>query len=267
MREQGDFQEFNERIRGCAGCRLSQTRVNALCGEGNTCSRLMLIAQAPGTKEDIEGRMFIGPSGKVLDELLEAAGVGRDEIYMTNLVKCHLPGNRKPKQDEIDACGRHLAKEIELVSPEVLVPMGYYASRYILGDCEVDLPEPKREFSGVYGKLYRCGDRRAFPLPHPSSVLYNRSNLEGMKRLYEKIGVLSRECKWYPVCPLKRATEQELIDKRWVDLYCKGYWESCVRFQKEEAMEPHPDSMLPDGSIDQRLSAMGYGKGLDDNAH
>jgi len=108
--------------------------MNAICREGNLNAKIILIAQAPGEKEDKEnkeGRMFIGPSEKVLDELLNTAGIKRDEIYMTNLIKCMLSKCKKPKQDEIEACSYYLNEEIKLVNPEILVPLGYHATRYI----------------------------------------------------------------------------------------------------------------------------------------
>ena len=83
--------DLNEEIKRCQKCRLYKSRINALCGEGDPNAKLMLIAQAPGENEDREGKMFIGPSGKVLDELLEISDIDRKEIYMTNLVKCMLP--------------------------------------------------------------------------------------------------------------------------------------------------------------------------------
>ena len=116
---------LNEQIRRCNKCRLVETRTNALCGEGNLHAQIMLIAQAPGKNEDREGRMFIGPSGKVLDELLKTIRIDRKEIYMTNLIKCMLPKNRKPKFDEIGACSRYLDREIELIDPDILAPLGY----------------------------------------------------------------------------------------------------------------------------------------------
>ena len=183
-----EFDKLEEGIKFCGDCVLSHTRANALFGEGKRDSRIMLIAQAPGTKEDKEGRMFIGPSGDVLDELLEAAGVGRDDIYMTNLIKCHLPKNRKPKQNEIDTCSRYLTREIELISPEILVPMGYYASRHVLESCGIKALEAKKDSASVFGELFTCESRTVLPLPHPSSVLYERSKMESTRELYGKIG-------------------------------------------------------------------------------
>lgn len=88
-------------IRRCRKCRLRKTRRNALPGEGSPYARLMLVAQAPWENEDREGRMFIGPSGKKLNELLQEVDVSRKRIYMTNLIKCMLPKYRRPKKNEI----------------------------------------------------------------------------------------------------------------------------------------------------------------------
>ena len=164
--------ELNKSIKECKKCRLSETRMNAICGEGSLNAKIMLIAQAPGEKEDREGKMFVGPSGKVLDELLNKAGVKRHEIYMTNLIKCMLPKYRKPRQDEIIACSYYLNEEIRLINPKVLVPLGYYATRYIFQRYDILLPS-KAEFSSVFGKLFLAKDKKILPLPHPAILLYN----------------------------------------------------------------------------------------------
>ena len=244
--------ELNRMIRGCKRCRLSETRMNAICGEGNLNAKIMLIAQAPGEKEDKVGRMFVGPSGEVLDELLSSAGIRRDEIYMTNLIKCMLPKYRKPKQDEIEACSSYLDKEIELINPKVLVPLGYYAIRYIFQKYKIQVPS-KVEFPKVFGKLFLAENRKILPLAHPASCLYNPSLKEDLIKSYRKLQVLSRDCKWYPVCPMKKFYEEGKLDKRWIELYCKGDWKSCIRYQMEEEGRFHPDYMLPDGSLDKKL--------------
>jgi len=174
--------ELNKKINKCRKCRLSETRTNALCGEGKIDSKLMLIAQAPGEKEDKEGRMFIGPSGKVLDELLKMAFINREEIYMTNLIKCMLPKYRKPKEDEIENCSRYLSKEIELINPKVLVPLGYHSTKYIFKRYTGPLPS-KKEFHTVYGKLFLAGDKKVLPLSHPAALLYNPSFKKDLSNL------------------------------------------------------------------------------------
>lgn len=246
------IEDLNEKIKKCNKCRLSETRIKALCGEGNLKAKLMLIAQAPGENENREGKMFIGPSGKVLDELLRTTNIDRKKIYMTNLIKCMLPKYRRPKRDEVETCSKYLDKEIELINPAVIAPLGYYATKYIFEKYDIQLP-PKPEFHKVYGKIFLASDKKILPLQHPAAVLYNSSIKEKMIKNYRKMKVLLIDCKWYPICPMKRFYEEEKLSKEWVELYCKGDWENCIRYQMEERGEPHPDWMLPDGSIDERL--------------
>ena len=246
------IEQLNREIKDCRDCGLHRTRKNAVCGEGNLNAKLMLVAQAPGKKEDEAGRMFIGPSGKVLDELLSAAGVKREEIYMTNLIKCMLPKYRKPKPEEIAACSKYLDREIEIVNPKVLVPLGYYPARYLFEKYSISLP-PGSKFASICGKLFLAGERKILPLEHPASLLYDDSIKERIVKHYRKLKVLLTDCKWYPVCPMRRFYEKGVLDRRWIELYCKGDWESCVRYQMEEKGEPHPDWMLPDGTLDERL--------------
>lgn len=181
-------------IKQCDKCRLSKSRINALCGEGNLNAKLMLIAQAPGEKEDREGKMFIGPSGKILDELLKSSNISREEIYMTNLIKCMLPKYRKPKQDEIEICSHYLDKEIKLIDPKILAPLGFYAIQYIFNKYKIALP-PKAEFRNIFGKVFLAGDKKIIPLQHPASVLYNHSMKTVLLINYQKMKLLLKECK------------------------------------------------------------------------
>ncbi len=153
------IEELNEDIRKCNKCRLSKTRINALCGEGNPNAKPMLIAQAPGENEDREGKMFIGLSGKVLDKLLMMSNIDRKEIYVTNLIKCMLPKYRKTKQDEIEICSKHLSEEIELINSKTLTPLCYHATKYIFEKYAIPLPS-KPEFYTVYGKIFLAEDKK-----------------------------------------------------------------------------------------------------------
>jgi len=247
-----EIDELNKRIKECKRCRLSENRMNSICGEGNLNAKIMIIAQAPGEKEDKEEKMFIGPSGKVLDELLTTAGIKRDEIYMTNLIKCMLPKYRKPKQDEIKACSYYLEEEIKLINPKILVPLGYHATCYIFQKYGILLP-PKAEFSSIYGRLFLTKYKKILPLHHPASLLYNPDIKQDLIKTYRKLQVLLRDCEWYPVCPMKRFYEEGKLDKKWIELYCKGDWKSCIRYQMVEKGEVHPDWMLPDGTLDKKL--------------
>ncbi len=181
------WNELNEAIGKCARCRLSETRVHALCGEGDRKASLFLVALSPGAKEDKEGRMFIGPSGRVLDELLQIAGIDRKTLYMTNLVKCRLPKNRKPKVDEMEACGPYLDKEIELVNPILIAPLGHYATRRILAKYDLPVP-PRPEFRMVYGTVFEADGKRILPVQHPSSVLHDFRIKKALETNFRKLG-------------------------------------------------------------------------------
>lgn len=178
-----EIKTLNARIKTCDRCQLSSERINAICGEGDPDARIFFIAQAPGEVEDRDGKMFIGPTGVVVDELLDEADISRDEIYMTNLVKCKLPKNRKPKAIEIEMCSQYLDKEIEIIKPEFLIPLGYQSTKYIFSHyCGENnlLPDSA-------GKLFFCNGVKIYPLPHPSSVLYNPSYKQEMIRSFKKI--------------------------------------------------------------------------------
>ncbi len=178
------LEDLKKEIRKCKNCRLWKTRRNSLPGEGNHNARLMLVAQAPGENEDREGEMFIGPSGKKLNRLLQEADMSRQEIYMTNLIKCMLPKYRKPKQDEIQACAGYLDEEIRLINPSVIATLGYYATKYIFVKYQILLPKSKPKFSKVYGKVFLVENRKILPLRHPATLLYDSSVREKMAKNY-----------------------------------------------------------------------------------
>jgi DNA polymerase len=247
-----NIESLNEEIRSCSKCKLSDTRINVLCGEGDINSKFIMVAQAPGKEEDKIGKMFIGPSGKVLNELLEIIGIDREEIYITNLIKCMLPKYRKPKSREIGICSNYLDKEIEIINPKVVTTLGYYASKYIFEKFNITLPL-KTEFQKIYGRVFLAENIKILPLQHPAAILYDSSIKEEMIVNYRKMVVLNSDCKWFFICPMKRFYEEGRLDKKWIELYCKGDWESCIRYKMEERGESHPDWMLPDGTIDKKL--------------
>jgi uracil-DNA glycosylase family 4 len=249
----GSLQRMKEEIINCNKCSLSETRNNALPGEGKTEARVMLIAQAPGEKEDEKGRMFVGPTGKALDELFGELKIEIESFYLTNLVKCMLPDYRKPRPQEIEACSEYLDREIELIDPEVISPLGYYSTQYICNKYNHPVPDKKENLKNYYGKLLLAPKKKIYPLIHPTALIFDTTDKEKMKKDYAKLKVLLSECKWYTVCPMKRFYEEGILESKWVELYCKGDWKSCVRYRMEENGEAHPDWMLPDGSIDMEL--------------
>lgn len=247
------MKQLNKQVKTCTNCQLSQTRTNTLCGEGDLNARLLLVALSPGKEEDAHNKMFVGPSGRILDKLFKAAHIRRDMVYMTNLIKCMLPKNRRPKMNEIESCKPFLDDEITIIQPQIIVPLGYYATRTILKKYDADPPAARKDFSSLYGTLIFSNDQTIFPLPHPASLLYHPDYESQATDHYKKLSVLLHECKWFHCCPMKRFYEEGRLDRKWIELYCKGLWQTCNRYQKEENGEYHPDWMLPDGSIDERL--------------
>lgn len=174
-------------IKACRRCSLHESATQALCGEGNANAFLFFIAQAPGEIEDREGRMFIGPTGRIVDELFQSIHLSREEFYMTNLIKCQLPGNRKLKMAEIERCGFYLNREIEIVKPRLLVPMGYYATRYLLDRYGLTHTNAKEQI----GRVIDLGILLIYPVRHPSAILHNPSLRDELFRVFERIPHLS----------------------------------------------------------------------------
>ncbi len=122
---------LKEELYKCRDCQLYKTRKQPVIGDGNPTTRIMLVGEAPGRYEDEQGKPFVGKAGKLLDEMLLEIGLSRQDLYITNVVKCRPPGNRVPTEDEIKACGRFLLREIEILKPKVIVALGATASRFI----------------------------------------------------------------------------------------------------------------------------------------
>jgi len=166
---------LNYQIEMCEKCSLSETRNNALPGEGNIDASILFVALSPGKKEDAENRMFIGPSGRVFNKLLQVADIEKESVYMTNLVKCILPKNRKPKLNEIELCSSFLNEEIEIIQPQIIVPLGYYATRSMLIKYQADPSKAEMSFKNINGQILFLDKMKIFPLTHPSALLYNPS--------------------------------------------------------------------------------------------
>ena len=119
-------------VRGCVACKLSQRRTQTVFARGNPAARLMFVGEGPGEQEDKQGLPFVGPAGQLLDKIIGAMGLSPDEVYICNVVKCRPPGNRTPEPDEVSACTPYLARQIEVVKPEVIVALGKTAAGFLL---------------------------------------------------------------------------------------------------------------------------------------
>jgi DNA polymerase len=119
-------------VRECRRCDLGTQRTNAVPGEGHPKARIMFVGEAPGADEDAQGRPFVGRAGQLLDKIITACGLKREDVFIGNILKCRPPGNRDPKPDEIISCLPYLQQQIECIEPEVIVALGAHAARTLL---------------------------------------------------------------------------------------------------------------------------------------
>ncbi|HUF14377.1 MAG TPA: uracil-DNA glycosylase [Acidimicrobiia bacterium] len=155
----------------CTACRLSETRNNVVFGVGDPDARLMLVGEAPGKNEDLQGEPFVGAAGKLLDELLAEIGLQRSEVYIANVLKCRPPGNRDPRDDEIDSCKGFLREQIRMIHPDVVVTLGNFATKLLLRT-ETGISRMRgRRFSWWLGATL-------IPTFHPAAALRGRPQVK-----------------------------------------------------------------------------------------
>lgn len=156
--------ELAKEASACTRCRLADGRTNVVFGMGNPTAALMFVGEGPGEQEDLQGLPFVGRSGQLLDRLiLEEMNLTRDDFYITNTVKCRPPGNRDPLPDEIESCWSYLDQQLSLVDPRVVVTLGNFATRSLLGRTE--------GISKLRGRTYPYRLGYLVPTFHPSAAL------------------------------------------------------------------------------------------------
>ena len=166
------LKELSKECIECVSCSLSKTRTNVVVGKGNEKAKLVIIGEGPGEQEDKSGLPFVGRAGKMLDTALAAVNIDPlEDCYITNIVKCRPPNNRKPSASESDACMPWLNKQIELLSPKIIVLAGSTATESFLG--------VKEPISKIRGKWIEKDNIKYMPIFHPSYLLRNPSKEKG----------------------------------------------------------------------------------------
>jgi uracil-DNA glycosylase family 4 len=160
---QEELEKIAEEVRACTLCPLSRGRTRAVPGEGPADAEIMFIGEGPGFHEDRQGRPFVGAAGQFLEELLASIGMRRDQVYITNVVKCRPPGNRDPLPEEVAACKPYLDRQIEAIKPKIVVTLGRHSmARYL----------PGASISKVHGQARKVGEVICFPMLHPAAGLH-----------------------------------------------------------------------------------------------
>jgi len=167
-----ELQTVKENVIKCTKCDLCKTRINAVPGKGNFQSDVIFVGEAPGKNEDQNGEPFIGVAGKKLSVALEEAGISRDDVYITNVVKCRPPNNRVPTTNERDTCKEYLKQEIEIIKPKLICILGNTAFNSILGGSEI---------IKFRGKVVRKDNLLYFLTIHPAATIYNQKLIDVLK--------------------------------------------------------------------------------------
>lgn len=170
---------------GCTRCPLCQGRTNVVPGFGNPEARVMLIGEAPGKNEDLQGKPFVGAAGKYLTELLEMAGLKREDVFIANVLKCRPPSNRNPQVEEIEMCAPYLRDQVRAIGPEYLITMGNFATKFIL--------KTEQGITGLHGKLRNAGRFMVLPVFHPAAAIYDRSKRELLEADFAMLGELLKK--------------------------------------------------------------------------
>ncbi|HKE00139.1 MAG TPA: uracil-DNA glycosylase, partial [Planctomycetota bacterium] len=156
------------KVNACELCRLCKGRTNGVPGEGSPTARVMFVGEGPGATEDEQGRPFVGRAGQLLTKIIESGmGLKREDVFIANVVKCRPPENRDPMPDEAAMCMPYLHKQIEVIDPEVIIPLGRHSMRELAG------VGPNEGITKVRGKVYRQRGRAVIPTFHPAYLLRN----------------------------------------------------------------------------------------------
>ncbi len=175
--ESKSLELLEQEVLQCHKCLLCQTRNKAVFGVGNPNAEVMFIGEAPGKQEDLGGEPFVGSAGKLLNQMLEIAGLERKDIYIANVLKCRPPSNRNPRSQEIQECTPYLRAQVSAIAPDILVTLGNFATRFIL--------KTDRGITSLRGRAYTSGRFYVLPTFHPAAAIYDRKKIETLKLDFE----------------------------------------------------------------------------------
>ncbi|MBT8251827.1 MAG: uracil-DNA glycosylase [Nitrosopumilus sp.] len=180
------LEEIKQNVINCTKCDLCKTRTNSVPGKGNFQSDVIFVGEAPGRNEDKNGEPFVGVAGKKLSIALDEAGISRESIYITNVVKCRPPKNRVPNTDERSTCQEYLKQEISIIKPKIICILGNTAFNSILGGSEI---------TKFRGKIVRKDNQLYFLTIHPAATIYNQQLIDVLKKDISKLFDKIRELK------------------------------------------------------------------------
>lgn len=173
------LQELYEDVGKCHKCLLCEGATNIVFGVGREDADIVFVGEAPGFYEDKQGEPFVGAAGQLLTRLLASIGLKREDVYITNVLKCRPPENRDPLPEEIEACKPLLFKQLEIIKAKIVVTLGSFAARTLLGKTV--------SMSKIHGQLIETDRFRIFPSYHPAAALYTRATLASLEEDFRKL--------------------------------------------------------------------------------
>jgi len=191
-------------VSSCTACPLAETRTKVVFGSGHADAELMFVGEAPGFHEDQQGIPFVGAAGKLLERLLGEIGLSREDVFIGNVLKCRPPGNRDPQLGEIEACQRHLFRQIELIQPRIVATLGNFATKLLSGN-----PAGITRVHGAQQSV-RLGNSEVllYPIYHPAAALYTRAMLGVLEEDFARLPqLLGREPAPVPSEPVSAAPD------------------------------------------------------------
>ncbi len=178
------LKEVAAEVSTCARCDLCKSRTRAVPGEGNPQAKILFIGEGPGFHEDKQGRPFVGPSGQLLQELLKSINLKREDVFITNVVKCRPPDNRDPLPSEIDACNDYLDRQIAAIQPLVIVTLGRHSmAKFFSGE----------KISAIHGRARKKDGYICIPMFHPAAALRTESYKIALREDFKKIPIALAE--------------------------------------------------------------------------
>jgi DNA polymerase len=183
--------QIDSEVAACQLCELHHSRKNAVPGEGPQDAEIMFIGEGPGFHENEQGRPFVGAAGKFLEELLSTINLSREQVFITNVVKCRPPGNRDPLPEEVSTCtDTYLERQIQAINPKVIVTLGRFSMNLLL---------PNAKISQVHGQSYQIKGRTVVPMYHPAAALHQGSLRPVIKDDFAKLPQLISQAAQEPL--------------------------------------------------------------------
>ncbi len=179
------LEELRKKVETCTLCELHKSRTNSVFGEGDINARIMFVGEAPGRDEDLQGKPFVGRAGRLLTQLLNDAGLKREEVYIANCLKCRPPNNRDPLPQELSACFGYLKQQIEIIKPRIIGTLGRYSTYILTGQ--------RGALGTLRGRIFTYNGIKVIAMYHPAYLLRNPNATEVFVEDLKRLKSLSEE--------------------------------------------------------------------------